>query len=142
MRGFRVRTTVAWWADALGWGALADSDETPGGVFVHFSVIEMEGFRALQPGQTVEAVVHEGGQDGYDYSASFVRPLAGVAVDRPGWTVTVEDVSPDLIRVDGHDLDGHSVSLTGDDPEKLLQDVHERLAELAGTLPARPDQAQ
>jgi len=131
MRGFPVRTTVAWWADDLGWGALADSDETPGGVFVHFSVIEMEGFRALQPGQRVEAVVHEGGQDGYDYSASLVRLLGGLEDGISGRTVTVEEISVGVFRVGGQDPGGRSVSLTGDDPEKLLQEAHERLAKSA-----------
>jgi cold shock protein len=140
MAGFRVGTTVAWWDDALGWGALADSEETPGGAFVHFSVIEMEGFRTLRPGQTVEAVVQEGGQDGYDYSAILVRPL-GKADELPDWTVTVEEISAGVYRVEGHD-GGRSVSVTGDDPEKLLQEAHERLAQIAGSLPAQPDQAK
>ena len=75
MAEFRVQTTVAWWNDALSSGALVDSEETPGGVFVHFSVVEMEGFKRLRPGQRVEALVSEGGQDGYPYGASVVRPL-------------------------------------------------------------------
>src|SRR3954468_21159294 len=101
MADLRVRTTVAWWDDALSWGALADSEETPGGVFVHFSVIEMEGFRTLRPGQSVEAVVHESRQDGYDYAASLVRPVGDLADDLPGWTVTVEENSAGVFRVEG-----------------------------------------
>jgi cold shock CspA family protein len=75
MDEFRVETTVDWWNEASDCGALADSEETPGGVFVHFSVIEMEGFKKLHPGQSVEAMVSEGGQDGYSYAASTVRSL-------------------------------------------------------------------
>jgi cold shock protein len=71
----KIRTTVEWWNDAEGWGALADSDETPGGVFAHFTAIRMEGFRTLRPGQEVEAVVYDREQDGYPYSATVVRPL-------------------------------------------------------------------
>ena len=41
---------VEQWSDEEGWGALADSEEMPGGAFVHFSVIEMEGYRTLRPG--------------------------------------------------------------------------------------------
>ncbi len=133
---------MAWWDDALSWGALADCEETPGGVFVHFSVIEMGGFRTLRHGQRVEATVHEGGQDGYDYSASLVRPVGNSADDLAGWTVTVEEISAGVFRVEGHDLDGRSVSLTGGDPEQLLQETHERLARIAGSLPARPGQAK
>jgi hypothetical protein len=54
----------------------------------------------------------------------------------------VDEISAGAFRVEGHDLDGRSVSLTGDDPEKLLQYAHERLAKIAGSLPARPDQAK
>lgn len=75
MAEFRVQTTVAWWNDASGSGALADFEETPGGVFVHFSVIEVEGFKRLRSGQRVEALVSEGGQHGYPYGASLVRIL-------------------------------------------------------------------
>src|SRR5919202_39198 len=32
----RARAVVEWWSDEEGWGALAESAETPGGVFVHF----------------------------------------------------------------------------------------------------------
>jgi cold shock CspA family protein len=35
----------------------------------------MEGFKTLRPGQRVEALVSEGGQDGYPYGASVVRPV-------------------------------------------------------------------
>jgi cold shock protein len=75
MSRFKVRTTVEWWSDAEGWGALAASEDTPGGIFVHFTAIRMEGFRTLRPGQEVEAVVHEGEQDGYPYQATVVQPL-------------------------------------------------------------------
>jgi CspA family cold shock protein len=72
---FRVRTTVERWDDAASWGALADVKETPGGVFVYFTAIDMDGFKTLRPGQEVEAVVHEQWQDGYPYVATVVRPL-------------------------------------------------------------------
>lgn len=69
MARLRIRTTVEWWNDALSWGALAATDETPGGAFVHFTAIRMEGFRTLRPGQPVEAIVYDREQDGYPYWA-------------------------------------------------------------------------
>jgi len=74
MSRFKIRTTVEWWNDAEGWGALAASEDTPGGIFVHFSAIRMEGFCTLRPGHEVEAVVREGEQDGCPYQPPpFVR---------------------------------------------------------------------
>jgi CspA family cold shock protein len=75
----RVGATVDWWSDEEGWGALDATDETPGGVFVHFSAIQSEGYKTLQAGQKVEARI-EGplsfDQDGYRYRATAVWPLS------------------------------------------------------------------
>jgi CspA family cold shock protein len=72
-----VRTTVDWWSNEEGWGALVHPD-LPDGIFVHFSAIEMEGYKTLTPGRTVEAVI-DGPlpfeQDGYRYAAKWVRPI-------------------------------------------------------------------
>jgi CspA family cold shock protein len=45
----RVAATVREWRAEDGWGVL-DSVETPGGCWTHFSVVEMVGYRELQPG--------------------------------------------------------------------------------------------
>lgn len=66
---------MEWWSDAEGWGALAATDETSGGVFVHFPAIRMDGLRTLRPEPEAEAIVHDREQDGYPYSATVVRPL-------------------------------------------------------------------
>ena len=74
----RQVATVEWWSDDEGWGALAASEDTPGGVFVHFSAIQMDGYRSLRPGQKVEARIKgplEFEQDGYRYTATAVWPL-------------------------------------------------------------------
>ena len=75
----RIYATVEWWSDEEGWGALSDSDEIPGGAFVHFSAIQMDGYKALRPGQKVDARI-EGPlsffQDGYRYRATAVWPLS------------------------------------------------------------------
>jgi cold shock CspA family protein len=43
----RVRMGVEWWSDE-GWGALAADGDTRGGVFVHFSAIQANGYRTLR----------------------------------------------------------------------------------------------
>jgi hypothetical protein len=60
----------------------------------------------------------------------------------PGWTFTVEEISAGVYRVGGRDLAGRSVSLTGEDPDKLLQDACARAAENADSPSIRPDQAK
>ena len=37
------------------WSALRDSDEMPGGAFVHFSTIQVVGYKSLRAGQKVDA---------------------------------------------------------------------------------------
>ena len=74
----RTFAIVECWSDEEGWGALAESDEMPGGAFVHFSAIKMDGYKTLHLGQKVDATI--GGplsfdQDGYRYRATAVWPL-------------------------------------------------------------------
>jgi CspA family cold shock protein len=65
-----VKATVRHWYAAEGWGVV-DCPETPGGCFVHFSNLEMAGYRELTPGAEVglewEAPGFE--QDGYEFRA-------------------------------------------------------------------------
>lgn len=45
--------TVKWFNESKGYGFITPSDGTPD-VFVHFSVIEGDGFKTLSEGQTVQ----------------------------------------------------------------------------------------
>jgi CspA family cold shock protein len=63
-------------SDEEGWGVLTSPD-VPGDIWVHFSSIEVDGYRNLVEGQRVEFEWehYPPGQDGYFYRAERVRPL-------------------------------------------------------------------
>jgi len=63
-----------WW-DEEGWGVV-DCDETPGGCWAHYSMIEMDGFRSLSAGDLVSLEWIEVDQDGYRYRAERLRRMA------------------------------------------------------------------
>jgi cold shock protein len=69
-----VMGVVEWFDADEGWGAIT-APEVPGGCFVHFSVIQMPGYRALHAGQRVRFRFEGPGQDGYRYSALTVWPV-------------------------------------------------------------------
>ena len=68
---------VKWFAADEGWGIL-EAREVPGGCFVHFSSIEMPGYRQLHAGQRVRFTFEQPGflQDGCPYRALTVWPEA------------------------------------------------------------------
>ena len=53
-----LKGKVKWFNDAKGYGFI--EQDTGADVFVHFSVIEMDGFKTLAEGQTVEFEVKAG----------------------------------------------------------------------------------
>ncbi len=55
---------VKWFNDAKGYGFIEPKDGTKD-VFVHFSAIEMDGFRTLGEGQEVEFEVQTGEKGSY-----------------------------------------------------------------------------
>ena len=50
--------TVKWFNNQKGYGFI--SDETGNDVFVHYSSLNMEGFKTLEEGQAVEFEISEG----------------------------------------------------------------------------------
>lgn len=69
-----VRGRVKFFKPDKGWGGI-ESDEAPGDVWVHFSVIEMPGLRVLSAGQEVEFRYKQANQDSWNYRATWVRPV-------------------------------------------------------------------
>ena len=55
----KITGTVKWFNDSKGFGFLAP-DEGGEDVFVHFSAIQAEGFKALEEGQKVSFEVERG----------------------------------------------------------------------------------
>ena len=62
--------TVKWFNAEKGYGFISQSDGAD--VFVHFSAIQMNGYRALEEGQQVEFEVQEGPKG---LQAASVRPI-------------------------------------------------------------------
>ena len=62
--------TVKWFNAEKGYGFISQADGAD--VFVHFSAIQMNGYRALEEGQQVEFDVNEGPKG---LQAASVRPV-------------------------------------------------------------------
>jgi CspA family cold shock protein len=71
-----ARGTVKFFKPNKGWGAIA-SPALPEGMdaWVHFSVIEADGFRALEAGDDVDFEYESATQDSFRFRATRVRKL-------------------------------------------------------------------
>ncbi len=67
------------WLDDEGWGAI-ESPEIPSHCWVHYSAVQVPGYRGLRPGQSVTFRYRAGDQDGYAFVATEVWPEGA---DRP-----------------------------------------------------------
>ena len=65
-----MKGTVKWFNNQKGYGFI--SDETGKDVFVHYSGLDMEGFKTLEEGQAVEFEVVDGGTAGYSRKESII----------------------------------------------------------------------
>jgi CspA family cold shock protein len=70
-----VRGTVKFWK-SNGMGGI-ESDETPGDVYVGLAAIDMDGYRVLTAGETVEFQYIAQAHDSWQYRATWVRPVTG-----------------------------------------------------------------
>ncbi|GAB3413724.1 cold-shock protein [Flindersiella endophytica] len=72
-----ARGTVKFFKAERGWGAI-ESPDLPAGLgdaWVHFSAIEMDGYRSLEAGDEVEFDYEEAQQDSFRLRAIRVRKL-------------------------------------------------------------------
>ncbi len=95
-----TRGVVKFFKAEKGWGAIA-SDDLPAGhdAFVHFSVIEGSGYRALTAGDVVEFDYEPARQDSFSFRATRARHVApgpAPTLRRTGGQVVIaEDGTPD-----------------------------------------------
>lgn len=66
----RIRGTVKWFNAGKGYGFIGREDGAD--VFVHFSAIQMDGYRKLEEGQEVEFLIEDGPKG---LQASSVTPV-------------------------------------------------------------------
>jgi CspA family cold shock protein len=102
-----VVARVRVWHDEEGWGVL-DSAGTPGGCWVHYSHVEMAGYRSLTGVDRVELEFQEVPQDGYRFTAVRVvvpgRPGVAEGAGTSGAytsTLTLEFDDGRVLRLDG-----------------------------------------
>jgi CspA family cold shock protein len=68
--------TVKFFKPDKGWGAITSPDLPDGfDAWVHFSAIEMDGYRSLNAGDLVEFDYEPAGQDSFRFVATRVRKL-------------------------------------------------------------------
>lgn len=63
---------VKWFNNDKGFGFIVKEGDEKNDIFVHYSVIEMEGFRSLRAGQKVNFTLAEGERG---LTASLVKPI-------------------------------------------------------------------
>jgi cold shock protein len=69
--------TVKYWRDDKGYGAITSDATAPWDIWCHFSAIEMQGFKALIPGERVAVHYYRADQESFRYIAQHVRRLGG-----------------------------------------------------------------
>ena len=70
-----VLAVVQAWNGDEGWG-VCSAEQFPGGCWVHFSAVDVSGFRRLTEGDSVWLVAEVGEQDGYGFRATRCWPVA------------------------------------------------------------------
>jgi CspA family cold shock protein len=70
-----LKGTVCWFSNAKGFGFIKPEDGEKD-IFVYFSDIQMEGYKTLEEGQTVEFEVGSSGKRPGQVQAINVRPVS------------------------------------------------------------------
>ena len=99
-----LRGVVKWFNNAKGFGFI--EHETGKDVFVHYSVIESEGYKSLKDGEVVEYELKEGPKG---FHASKVQRLNAKSVDDESQGLSVTDSNGDTGDEDeqtGHEMPG------------------------------------
>jgi CspA family cold shock protein len=68
---------VKYWRDDKGYGAIANETTAPWDIWCHFSAIQMDGYKALVPGERVAVHYYRANQESFRYLALTVRRLDG-----------------------------------------------------------------
>lgn len=66
---------VKWYKDERGYGCISCDATKPWDIWCHFSAIEGEGYRSLQPGDRVAVKYVRADQDSFRYVATAVRTI-------------------------------------------------------------------
>ena len=67
---------MKWWRGAKGYGVIATAATAPWDIWCHYSAVEGDGFRTLQPGQEAEVEYIRFDQESFKYIARRVRVIA------------------------------------------------------------------
>ena len=80
-----------------GWGVI-DGSDVPGGCWVHFSAIAMDGFRHLTPGQPVSFRAEAADQEGFGFRAVKVWTDEVEPASSPGRQTPYQRRVPQLVE--------------------------------------------
>ena len=81
---FTTRARVEQFSNEVGWGVLvAPGGVAPGGIWFYWNAIDVPGYKTLSVGQLVDAEVESPGQDGYDFRALRIKPVAEEPHEKP-----------------------------------------------------------
>jgi cold shock CspA family protein len=73
-RRYSTKARVRKFSIARGWGVLDSLNGSGSGIWFHFSVIDVVGYKTLDPGTLCDVEVETAEQDGFHLRALTVRP--------------------------------------------------------------------
>jgi CspA family cold shock protein len=73
-RRYSTKARVQEFSNAKGWGVLSSVNGSGDGIWFHWSVIEVDGYKTVEAGTLCDVEVETAEQDGYHFRAVAVRP--------------------------------------------------------------------